>query len=150
MVASQTCRKKLALLLLLGTDPIPIALTALLGMSPGCQALMSGLVCCCALLPLFISSHRNKGFDPVWGLPSTPCCGCRSGACRSCTKVFSLGRSRTPLDTAKAASAFLPGRCCCLHSCPLLPSLASSLPVCCLSEDLALRLSWLRFLLFSH
>ena len=44
-----------------------------------------------------------------------------------------------PLDTVRAACAHLPGPCCFLLSCPLLPSLAPS-PSCCCWPPLAFSL----------
>ena len=37
------------------------------------------------------SSSWQQGFGPVWALPSPPCCGCCSGASRTCTELFALG-----------------------------------------------------------
>ena len=62
----------------------------------GPVAMPYGLECRCALLPFCTSSHGNKGFGPVWGSPSPPCCGCSPGAWRSCTEVFSFGWARPP------------------------------------------------------
>ena len=47
--------------------------------------------CCDGLAPVFTSPHGNKGFGLCGVLPSTPCCGCRSGALLSCAEVFTLG-----------------------------------------------------------
>ena len=48
-------------------------------------------------------------------LPSTPCCGCCSGALLSCTEVFALWVIRNPpQDTVRAACAHLLGLCCFL------------------------------------
>ena len=56
----------------------------------------AGMACRGWLAPVFTPLHGNKGFGPVWALPSsTPCGGCC--APRSGTEVFALGWSRIPL-----------------------------------------------------
>ena len=79
---------------------------------PGCHA--------CGGSCLHFSSS-TKALALCGALPSTPCCGCCSGAFLSCTEVFALVIRNPPLDTVRAACAHLLGPCCFLPSCPLLP-----------------------------
>ena len=81
--------------------------------------------------PVFTCPDGNKGFGPVWALPSTPCCGCCSGAF-ICLQVI-RNPLWTPLElhapTSLARAAFF----------PLLRSLAPS-PSCCCWPPLAFSL----------
>ena len=94
------------------------------------------MVCCDGLAPFFTSLHGNKGFGPVWGSASTPCCGCCFGALPSCTEDSPWVIQLPCQDAARAACATLLGPCCFLPL-SLLPSRAPSLfsllaSTCCL------------------
>ena len=72
-------------------------------------------------------------------LPSTPCCGCCSGALLSCTEVFALGWSGTPLWTPVELHAPISLACAVFSLLSLLPSRAPS-PSCCCWPPLAFSL----------
>ena len=94
---------------------------------------------CCPSVIIVIPYHTfctrhfilTKASALCGALPSTQCCVCCSGALPSCTEVFALGWSRTPLRTplklhasfslACAASSSCP---CCLPGRPLRPAAA--------------------------
>ena len=84
---------------------------------------------------LHFSSWQQR-LRPCGALPSTPCCGCCLGASLSCTEVFALGWSRTPLRTPLELHAPFFLACAASSLLSLLPSRAPS-PSCCCWPPLA-------------